>query len=289
MNENFIQIGGCPVRSIIEVYDVATGRVRVVLETEGRIEAPNWDPSGGSLLVNGGGRLFRVPLDKPALVPVETGFADRCNNDHGISPDGGHIVISHHTGRGSEIFLLPAAGGTPVPVTTDAPSWWHGWSPDGARLAYVAARGGRRVIDVYTIGVDGGDETRLTNGEGHCDGPHYSADGGRIYYNCDRGGHAQIWVMAVDGSDQRLLFADDQVNWFPHPSPDGRYLLYLAYPPGTAGHPADLPVALVLCDPDGGNRRRVREFTGGQGTMNVPNWAPDAHAFAYVRYEPSPP
>ena len=41
----------------------------------------------------------------------------------------------------------------------------------------------------------------------------------RIYYNCDRDGHAQIWVMNADGSGQRKLFADDHVNWFPHPSP----------------------------------------------------------------------
>lgn len=273
-------------KSIIEVHDLATGKPREVLAVDGRIEAPNWDPSGASLLINGDGRLYRVPLGAPALVPVDTGFADRCNNDHGISPDGSRIVISHHTDRGSEIFTLPAAGGAPEPVTGDAPSWWHGWSPDGGRLAYVAARGDRRAIDVYTIAVAGGAETRLTMGEGHCDGPDYSADGSRIYYNCDRGGHAQIWVMAADGSDQRQLFADDQVNWFPHPSPDGRHLVYLAYPPGTTGHPAELQVALVLCDPDGGNRRRLRDFTGGQGTINVPSWSPDGQAFAYVRYEP---
>ncbi len=49
---------------------------------------------------------------------------------------------------------------------------------------------------------------------------------------------------------------------------------------------ADGRMALVLSDPEGGNRRRVREFTGGQGTINVPCWAPDSSAFAYVRYEP---
>lgn len=272
-------------RSIIETCEVASGRVREVLAVEGRIEAPNWDPLGDSLLVNGGGRLFRVPLEAPALVPVDTGFADRCNNDHGISPDGSRIVISHQTDRGSEILVLPASGGTPVRVTDKAPSYWHGWSPDGARLAYVARRGEGH-FDVYTIAVEGGEELRLTGGEGHCDGPDYSPDGARIYYNCDRTGHAQIWVMAADGSGQRQLFADDQVNWFPHPSPDGRHLLFLAYPPGTLGHPEDRPVALVLCDPDGGDRRRVREFIGGQGTINVPCWAPDASAFAYVRYEP---
>lgn len=273
------------VRSIIETYEIATGNVREVLAVDARIEAPNWDPSGNSLLVNGAGRLFRVPLAEPTLLAVDTGFADRCNNDHGIAPDGKRLVISHHTGRGSEIYTLPAGGGEPVAVTRHAPSWWHGWSPDGARLAYVAARGSGP-IDVYTIAVEGGDEQRLTQGEGHCDGPDYSADGSLIYYNCDRTGHAQIWVMNADGTEQRQLFADDCVNWFPHPSPDGRHLVYLAYPSGTTGHPADLPVALVLCDPQGGGRRRVREFIGGQGTINVPSWAPDGNAFAYVRYAP---
>ncbi len=272
-------------RSFLEVWLLAEGRAERVLETERHIEAPNWDPAGGSLLVNGGGRLYRVPLAKPGLEPVETGFATRCNNDHGFSPDGTRIVLSHHTDRGAEIFVMPAAGGVPVPVTAEAPSWWHGWSPDGKRLAYVGARGGSRVVDVFTISAEGGAETRLTNGEGHCDGPDYSADGSLIYYNCDRDGHAQIWVMGADGSGQRKLFADDHVNWFPHPSPDGRHLVYLAYPPGTMGHPANLPVALCLCDPEGVNRRRLTEFTGGQGTINVPNWSPDGSAFAYVRYE----
>jgi len=220
------------------------------------------------------------------MIEVDTGFATRCNNDHGISPDGKTIVISNHRDNGSEIFLLPSGGGDPQLISPEAPSWWHGWSPDGARLAYVAARGDRRVIDVYTIAVTGGAETRLTQGEGHCDGPDYSADGSRIYYNCDRDGHAQIWVMNADGSGQRKLFADDHVNWFPHPSPDGRHILYLAYPPGTLGHPADLPVALRLMDPDGSNRRQILTFTGGQGSINVPCWSPDGAAFAYVRYEP---
>jgi len=274
-------------RSIIETYELATCNVHQVLAVEGRIEAPNWASSGDWLLVNGDGRIYRVLLDTPVLQLIDTGPAVRCNNDHGLTPDGtGLILSSHHEGVGSQIYVMPVSGGDLRKVSPEAPSWWHGISPDGRTLTYVAARMGRRVIDVYTQPVDGGEEVRLTFGEGHCDGPDYSPDGTRIYYNCDRTGHAQIWVMAADGSGQRQLFADDQVNWFPHPSPDGQHLLYLAYPPGTEGHPADLPVALVLADPDGANRRRVREFTGGQGTINVPCWAPDSSAFAYVRYEP---
>lgn len=273
-------------RTSLEIYDVKSGVARVVLQTEMLIEAPNWAPDGTYLLVNGEGRLYRVPLDSPQLQPIDSGAAVKCNNDHGISPDGQTIVLSsHHEGQGSQIYTIPAAGGEAVKVTADSPSWWHGWSPDGATLAFVAARGERRVIDVYTQRLDG-TEVRLTMGEGHCDGPDFSADGSRIYYNCDRDGHAQIWVMGVDGSDQRKLFADDCVNWFPHPSPDGQHLLYLAYPAGTLGHPRDLPVALVLCDVEGQNRRRIAEFNGGQGSINVPNWAPDSSAFAYVRFIP---
>lgn len=270
-------------RSFLEIYDLASETSRVVLQTERHIEAPNWDPSGQTLLINGEGRLFRVPLAAPELVAVDTGVAIKLNNDHGISPDGSRIVISsHHEGQGSQIYMIPATGGDPVKISPQAPSWWHGWSPDGKTLTYVAARGSR-IVDVYTLR-PGHSENRLTMGEGHCDGPDFSADGKSIYYNCDRDGHAQIWVMDADGANQRKLFADDHVNWFPHPSPDGRHLLYLAYPPGTFGHPADLPVALVLCHPDGSNRRRILEFNGGQGTMNVPNWAPDSSAFAFVRY-----
>ena len=271
-------------RSFLEIYDLASGTVMPVLASPEVIEAPNWSPCGTYLLINGGGRLFKVPLAAPQMVAVPTGAAVACNNDHGISPDGATIVLSsHHEGEGSRIYTMPSGGGDPVRVTPEAPSWWHGMSPDGLTLAYVAARGGSRVIDVYTK-QRGAAEMRLTWGEGHCDGPDFSADGAQIYYNCDRDGHAQIWVMAADGAGQRKLFSDDHVNWFPHPSPDGRHLLYLAFPPGTLGHPGDLPVALVLCDPQGGNRRRVLEITGGQGSINVPCWSPDGGRFAFVRY-----
>ena len=273
-------------RSFLEIYSLATGRTTSVLQTERLIEAPNWHPDGW-FLVNGDGRLYRVPLDKPALHPIDTGDAIRCNNDHGFSPDGRRIILSSHTARGSEIFTVPLDGGTPEPVTQNAPSWWHGWSPDGGTIVYAAARGSR-VVDIWACPATGGDETRLTFGEGHSDGPDYSADGAWVWYNCDRSGHAQIWRVRPDGTGHEQVFADDKVNWFPHPSPDGRHLLYLAYPAGTEGHPRDRAVALVLADADGGNRRVIAEFNGGQGTMNVPNWAPDGSAFAFMRYAPPP-
>lgn len=293
-------------KSLIETYALATGEARLLLEVDGRVEAPNWSPDGRWLLVNSAGLLYRIPLDQPRMDLINTGPATRCNNDHGFSPDGRVIYLSsHHEGQGAQIYRMPAAGGPLEKISPQQPSWWHGVSPDGRMLVYPAVRDTSKVLDIYSmpilphdapeappsplLGEGGGkgapQETRLTQGIGHSDGPDFGADGSRIYWNCDATGHAQIWVMNADGSDQRPLFHDGHVNWFPHPSPCGRHLVYLAYPPGTQGHPPDLPVALVLCDPDGGNRRRIREFIGGQGTMNVPNWSPDGSAFAYIRYE----
>ncbi|MBA3325326.1 MAG: TolB family protein [Rhodobacteraceae bacterium] len=270
-------------RSSLEIFELATGRSRVVLETDALIEAPNWDPGGATLLVNGGGRLFRVALEGRAeLHPVATGFADACNNDHGISPDGTRIALSHDAAEGSTIYLLPAEGGEPVQVTARNPSYWHGWSPDGATLAFCGARGGR--FDIFTIAADGGKERRLTEGAGHNDGPDYAADGSAIWFNSDRSGAAQIWRMETDGAKPRQVTDDGLANWFPHPSPDGRLVLYLAYAPGTQGHPRDREVALRLMDPDGRNVRTVLALFGGQGTINVPCWAPDGSAFAFIRY-----
>ena len=53
----------------------------------------------------------------------------------------------------------------------------------------------------------------------------------------------------------------------------------------SATKPADAaPAAAAEMDADGANRRTVAAFNGGQGSINVPCWAPDGSAFAYVRY-----
>lgn len=271
-------------RSSLEIHDLATGETGVVLRTDRLIEAPNWSPDGRFLVVNGDGRLFRVDLGAEArLAEIDTSFAVNCNNDHGISPDGRSLVISDQTGTaGSCIYTLPVAGGVPRRITARVPSWWHGWSPDGATLAYCAERDGRRVI--CTISAGGGDETRLTAGAGAADGPDYSPDGRWIWFNSSRSGSMQIWRMRPDGGGVRQMTDDARVNWFPHPAPDGSCVLYLAYGNGVEGHPRDRDVELRLMHAEGGGMRRLLAIFGGQGSINVPNWAPDGRRFAFVRY-----
>lgn len=277
-----------PVRSNVEILEIETGLRTEIFSAEGIYKAPNWSRCGTFLILNHGGRLFRFGLPQGDLQPIDTGFANRCNNDHGISPDGSQIVISHHDDAsegGSIIYLLPIAGGTPRRVTPNWPSYWHGWSPDGKTLAYVAGRSGQD-YKIYNISVDGGDETQLTFGPGLDDGPDYSADGRHIYFNGFRNGRMQIWRINADGSDPQQMVESAHSDWFPHPSPDGRHLVFLRYieDQGQA-HPFGRDVQLMLMDLQTRAVHPLTEvFWGGQGSLNVPSWAPDSRRFAFVSY-----
>ena len=94
---------------------------------------------GSSFLFNSNGRIYRLPVSGGSPELIDTGFATRCNNDHGISPDGNTLVISDQSQgrRQSLIYTLPISGGTPKLITPTGPSYWHGWSPDGRRIAFV--------------------------------------------------------------------------------------------------------------------------------------------------------
>ncbi|APO75020.1 TolB-like protein [Rhizobium etli 8C-3] len=273
-------------RSSVEIYNIRTGESRIVVQTEKLIEAPNFSPDGGYVLLNGDGLLYRLrPDGTGGLQQVDTDFATQCNNDHGISPDGTQIVISDKTEFGkSAIYILPAAGGTPRLITENLPSYWHGWSPNGRELAYCGIRDD--LFDIYTISVDGGPEKRLTHGEGRNDGPDYSSDGRWIYFNSSRTGLMQIWRIHPDGTGLEQVTFDNYGNWFAHPSPKNDKVLILSYDPEVFDHPRDLDVRLRLMDIDGGNLTTLFELFGGQGTINVPCWSPDGDEFAYVRYFP---
>ncbi len=272
------------IESILEVFSLRDRTRRVAHRAQRHFEAPNWSRDGRHLLVNSEGRLYRVPVTggEPAL--VDCGFAVRCNNDHGYSPDGRFIAISDETQGPSRIYVVPASGGEPRVVTPEAPSYWHGWSPDGGTLAYCAGRGGES-YDIYVRPVEGGAERRLTTTPGLDDGPDYTADGEWIYFNSARAGVMRIWRMRPDGSEQEQVTFDERYgDWFPHPSPDGQWLVLLSYDRAVVGHPPNEHVCLRLMPLRGGKPELLCELFGGQGTLNVPSWSPDSSEFAFVSY-----
>ena len=80
---------------------------------------------------------------------------------------------------------------------------------------------------------------RLTDAPGLNDGPEFTPDGKYIYFNSSRTGRMQLWRMKPDGAEQEQVTDDEFNNWFPHVSPDGKWIAFLSYGPDVA--PADHP------------------------------------------------
>ena len=279
--------------STLETITVPYADRRIVYSVAGHFEAPNWTRDGSAFIFNADGRIQRLPVAGGQPQTIDTGFAVRCNNDHGISPDGKTLAISDQSqgDHQSVIYLLPITGGTPRRITQKSPSYWHGWSPDGKTLAYPGQRNGE--FDIYTISTEGGEEKQLTTAIGLDDGPEYTPDGKYIYFNSVRTGRMQIWRMHPDGSAQEQVTSDELNNWFPHISPDGKLLVFLSYGKEVEGHPENKDVTLRIVpmkdDTVDGKIEVLAKLFGGQGTINVPSWSPDSKQLAFVSYQLIPP
>lgn len=276
--------------SVLEVFDLRTGKRRTVREFNAHIEAPNWFPDGKRLLYNSDGRVFSYDMASGESTLIYTGQCIQCNNDHVLSRDGKLLAISSGSKEEpqSRIWILQASGGEPDLVTENAPSYLHGLSPDGTTLAYCAQRNGN--YDVYTIRLDGkAHERRLTDAAGLDDGPEYSPDGKYIWFNSVRTGLMQIWRMRANGDEQmQMTFDIDRNSWFPHISPDGKKVVFISYKKGDVDpgdHPANRNVEIHLMDADGGSASPLVSLFGGQGTLNVNSWNPESNQFAFISYQ----
>lgn len=277
------------VESTLEVVNIKSGKRKVILQEKSHFEAPNWSRDGNYFIINSSGKLYRVDRNGKNKELINTGSAKMCNNDHGISPDGTQLVISNSIeispgNYSSAIFTLPLNGGEPKLITSNTPSYWHGWSPDSKTLAFVGMRNNE--FDIYTIPVTGGTEKQMTFSKGLDDGPEYSPDGKYIYYNSFQTGRMQIWRVNAEGGTPEQLTSDEYANWFPHPSPDGKYIVYISYiEDQKEGHPFGKDVKLRLMNLRTGKIRDLTEvFWGGQGTINVPSWSPDSRMVAFISY-----
>ncbi len=273
--------------SMLETVDVTSGEITILAEFDDVIEAPNWTSDGKCLVYNRNGRIHLFDLNTKEDRMIDAGFVDACNNDHVLSPDGTAIAVSHHTKEDgqSRIYVFPLEGGCPTLVTPIAPSYLHGWSPDGKTLAFCGERNGQ--YDVYTIPVNGGVETQLTNEPGLDDGPEYSPCGLYIWFNSVRTGLMQAWRMNADGTNPVQMTFDDANTWFPHVSPDGKTIACITYAKGDVApgdHPPNKNVEIRLFPAEGGAPTTLVKLFGGQGTLNVNSWAPDSKKLAFVSY-----
>jgi Tol biopolymer transport system component len=288
-------------RSKITVYDFGTKKSETLHTADQVIEAPNWSRDGKYLLVNTNGNLYKLPVGvpDPKLEKLQMGDGGwRANNDHDFTRDGKLLAFSASSpnSRQSQVWVAEADGSKARLMTPLAPSYFHGWSPDGKFLAFVGQREGK--FTLWRVPVEGGPEQRLT-WKGYDDGPEYTPDGKWIYFNSNRNGGWDIWRIPVGGAGPddakaERVTSDEVEDWFPHFSPDGKRMLVFGFPKGTDNHNGKMEgVVLRIMNTPGKTLKPAKletvvTFFGGQGTINVNSWSPDSKKFAYVVYEKLP-
>jgi Tol biopolymer transport system component len=151
------------------------------------------------------------------------------------------VAFKQFPGPRNGIVLVDQSGGNAVDLTLGKPmpllEGEFSWAPDGSRLAY--AGGSSLNPDLYVLGVDGGDLTRLTfDGGGNRvfdNDPAWSPDGTRIAYLRSTRVHLstgvldradEIWIVDADGRNAHALTHDGGQKSGPSWSPNGARVLY---------------------------------------------------------------
>ena len=302
---------GAKYRTNFVIYDVQKKTTTTVFTVEGEWHAPNWTADGKYFVCDMGGSIYRIPMSGANMGKPEKIYGDPTKtiltNDHALSWDGKQIAVTGITLPLPKNMRSAADIHNPVMVmNTDGSTahevhlgWLHGWSPDGKYLVYTGIVD--KNADIYRVGTDGSGELRMTTNKAEDDGPEYSADGKWVYFCSKRSGKWDAWRMPADGAGpddklaEKITHSADTQDWFPHISPDGKWLYTISYPIDHPDHSyigEGMKIKLLRLKNGVGAKRAelttVRTFFGGQGAGNTGGWSPDSKKFVWTEYEKIP-
>jgi hypothetical protein len=236
--------------------------------------APSWSPSGDRLAVDTNSGLVTVAPDgsnPTTLVPLPSYEAEL----PAWSPDGTKIVYAYawFPGGGGGIWVVPAAGGTPVELNSSTYVGSPVWSPDGTKIAFLESQSSpANPPSIWIMNADGSNARELaTTNQPLSWGLDernlaWSPDGTKLLFaTSDEPLRVppikSIAVANVDGSGDQVLvpaFADlsfSDPSW----SPDGSKIIFddttLAGP-----GPIASPPGLDTANADGSGRRQLLDI-----------------------------
>ncbi len=107
-----------------------------------------------------------------------------------------------------------------VPIDVTEGTWMNvDLSPDGKTIAFDL------LGDIYTMPSTGGEATALTHDVAWQMQPRFSPDGKRLAFTSDQGGGDNVWVMDLEGKNQKQV-TNESFRLLNDPcwSPDGEYI-----------------------------------------------------------------
>lgn len=168
------------------------------------------------------GPLYLMNADGAGVTSLEQLYASHPS----WSPDGDRIAFAKTSRQenivDSDIYIINADGTGLVNLTGHLATRdvTPAWSPDGDRIAFASAG------DLFVIGVDGTNLTRLTQTLEEDADPAWSPDATRIAFACKQDGNLEICVMNADGTGLLRLTSNPAEDRDPVWSPDGAKIAF---------------------------------------------------------------
>jgi len=212
-----------------------------------------------------------------------------CVGTNIFAPDGntsdaaGFIYFSsNREGNNFELYRMPASGGTPVRLTTDADHNDYNPMPsrDGKLLAWVreVAKAGEGVTstEIWVMNADGSNARALVQNGATNASPSWMPGDTALVFATDVGGDWEIYRVSLAGGAPRNLTNNPYADQSPRVSPDGQRIVF------QSNRTLDFEIYTMAID--GSDVRNVSQSSADD---RFPTWSADGQQIFWTRYADS--